>query len=270
MITLKEILQIPTCSSNEELLVSFIENFCIKNNYSYKKDHKNNLYITKGTAKYFPCVVAHTDTVHDDQIELISNDLNLQLKEKIFNEEKRLYAYNPLTNKPTGIGGDDKCGVYICLRLLESLENIKVAFFVEEEIGMLGSKECDLDFFKDVGYAVQFDAPTDNWFSEYCSGEQLWNESFFEEAKDVLKEYSIDNISYDPFTDIVQLRRKFDFCCSVLPTGYYNQHSINEYVVPEHTEKCVNFGKKFIEKLGLKKFTFDKYIHESFNNRPRS
>jgi hypothetical protein len=35
--------------------------------------------------------------------------------------------------KPTGIGGDDKCGVYACLELLKELPNLKAAFFVSEE-----------------------------------------------------------------------------------------------------------------------------------------
>lgn len=270
MIKLNEILRIPTYSSHEELMISFIENFCIENNFTYKKDHKNNLYVTKGVADYYPCVVSHMDTVHKDHVELIKKKVKLEIEEIIYKGEKRLCAYNPITNLPTGIGGDDKCGVYICLKLIESLDNIKAAFFVEEEIGMLGSSECDLEFFKDVGYAMQFDAPTNNWFSRSCSGEELWPEYFFKEVEDVLEKYSIDNISYDPFTDVVQLRKKFDFCCSVLPTGYYNQHTVEEYVIPEHTEKCVLLGKDFIQKLGCKKYKFDTYSYEDFDHRAES
>ena len=54
---------------------------------------------------------------------------------------------------------------------------LKAAFFVSEEIGMLGSKQADPKFFEDVGYALQFDAPTGNWFSVQCSGTKLWTES---------------------------------------------------------------------------------------------
>lgn len=266
MIKLNDVLEIPTYSSHEDLLVSFVENFCIERNIHYKKDRKNNIYITKGKAEYFPCAVAHLDTVHRDHVELIKQKINLGIEEVVMGNEKRLYAYNPITNRPTGIGGDDKCGVYICLQLLEFFENIKVAFFVEEEIGMLGSKICDVDFFKNVGYAIQFDAPTDNWFSKTCSGESLWTNDFFQEIESVLKEHSVDNISYDPFTDIVQIRQKFDFCCSVLPTGYYDQHTVNEYVVPEHTEKCVNLGKDFIQKLGLKKHIFINNLYDKDAN----
>jgi putative aminopeptidase FrvX len=57
-----------------------------------------------------------------------------------------LKAYNDLGN-PTGIGGDDKCGVYACLELLKELPNLKAAFFVSEETGCHGSKKADPNFF---------------------------------------------------------------------------------------------------------------------------
>jgi putative aminopeptidase FrvX len=260
MLNLRDVLKIPSVSRYEKLVINYIENYCIENKILYKKDYKGNLYLTKGNVEkeYFPCVVAHMDTVHDDQIDLIEQEIPLDIIEEKFDGSTVLFANHPLKNRPTGIGGDDKCGVYICLRLLEKIENIKCAFFVEEEIGMRGSSVCDLDFFNDVGYALQFDAPTMDWFSESCSGYNLWTEDYFGVVENILKEYNIKNISKDPFTDVVQLRKKFDFCCSVLPTGYYNQHSANEFVVEEETESCVNLAVDFIKKLGNKKYYFQK------------
>ena len=70
MTFLKEILEIPSFSGMEQLVVNYIVNFCKKHGFSYFKDKYNNVYITKGTineGEYYPCVVAHTDTVHYDQ-----------------------------------------------------------------------------------------------------------------------------------------------------------------------------------------------------------
>lgn len=280
------------------MVVDFIQNFCVKNKLNYEKDHKGNIYVTKGLADYYPCVVAHMDTVHKDQVSLVDSGTLLDIIEWppgtfIHKESKPCFSYsldgespallnksftilnamNPETNEPTGIGGDDKCGVYICLELLSKIDNIKAVFFVEEECGMLGSKNLsNIKFFENVGYALQFDAPTKNWFSYSCSGVKLWSEEFFDVVSPALNEHSVDNISYDPFTDVVQLRKYFDFCCAVLPTGYYDQHSANEFVVKEHTLECVEIGKKFINLLGEKRYTFidhsdndkeqEKYIQE--------
>jgi tripeptide aminopeptidase len=261
ILSLRNVLRIPSFSTREELMVEYIENYCIENKLSYKKDSKNNIYVVKGKVsqdEYFPCAVAHTDTVHRDQIDLVESCMNLDIFEEKQDGKTILTATNPIKNTKTGIGGDDKCGVYICLRLLEKMDNLKCAFFVEEEIGMKGSKLCDLEFFNDVGYAIQFDAPTNDWFSESCSGHRLWSEEYFETIQGVLAKHGVKNISTDPFTDVVQLRKKFDFCCSVLPTGYYNQHSKFEYVVEEETEDCVRLAVDFIEKLGYKKYYFEK------------
>ena len=256
MLELEDILKIPTYSGREDMLVDKIEDFCLSNKLVYHKDHKNNLYVVKGDAEYYPCVVSHTDTVHNDQENLISENENLEILSKSFDGLTFLTALN--NGVESGIGGDDKCGVWICLNLLQKLENIKCAFFTEEEVGMKGSRECDVDFFKNVGYALQFDAPTDNWFSKSCSGFNLWTENFFQKVEPLLKEYGVDNISKDPFTDVVQLRKKFDFCCSVLPTGYYNQHSAHEYVIKEHTQKCLKLGFDFLNTLGFDKYAFEK------------
>lgn len=260
---LRTILSIPSFSSREELVIEFIQLFCKENSFSYKKDFKNNIYITKGNAEYYPCVVAHMDTVHREQDYLVDLNLNLSIVEtkKYFDKENLtiLSAIDPVSKLKTGIGGDDKCGIYICLKLLERIDNIKVAFFVEEECGMIGSKNLLKSFFKDVGYAVQFDAPTNNWFSYSCSGVALWNEEFFQKIKNVLYNYNIDNISLDPFTDVVQIRKNFDFCCAVLPTGYYNQHCSDEFVIEEHTNDCVELGFDFIKALGENKYVFQKH-----------
>lgn len=253
---LRELLSIPTFSSKEDLVIKFIENHCKENSYNYFKDYKNNIYITKGLTKHYPCIVAHMDTVHSDQTKLIDSKINLLISENINDGLTYLSALDPTNNKKTGIGGDDKCGIYICLELLKKIDNIKVAFFVEEECGMIGSKNLAKTFFEDVGYAIQFDAPTNNWFSYSCSGVRLWTEEFFSAIKGVLENHKIDNVSKDPFTDIVQIRKNFDFCCAVLPTGYYNQHTPNEFVVEEHTVDCVDLGLEFIKTLGEKKYTF--------------
>lgn len=261
MVSLKEVLEIPSFSGMEELVVEFIVNFCEKHNLDYYLDDYNNVYVTKGKIKkdeYYPCVVAHTDTVHFDQKSMIENREKITIKEvNPIDGKTRLMGWNSATDSPTGIGGDDKVGVYICLNMLLEFDTMKAAFFVEEEIGMRGSKKADPEFFKNVGYAIQFDGPTRNWFSKTLMGKNLWNEDFLTDVKPLLETYNVDNFSIDPFTDVLQIVEKFGICCSVFPTGYYNQHSKFEYVIPEETEECYQLGKEALQVLGLKKYTFN-------------
>ncbi|MDB0059658.1 hypothetical protein N9F18_00720 [bacterium] len=163
---LKEVLSIPSVSGDESMVRDYIIEYAKNNGIEYYTDSKKNLYLTKGSDKmtsgeYYPCVVSHMDTVHGSHRELIETKTNLIIENS---EMGTLIAKHPTTKEQTGIGGDDKCGVYVCLEMFERFDVLKGAFFVEEEIGMLGSKQADDKFFENVGYAIQFDAPSSNYF----------------------------------------------------------------------------------------------------------
>lgn len=258
---LKTTLSIPTVYGEEEVMKDYIISFAKHNCIDYHMDSKGNIYLTKGSEKmtegeYYPCVVSHMDTVHKNHTTLIQNNERLEIKES----EGILTAYHPHTNKQTGIGGDDKCGVFVCLSMLEHCDVLKGAFFVEEEIGMLGSKHADPEFFKNVGYAIQFDAPSANWISEVCSGVKLFDKEFKTHITNILSEGGYTKFSIDPFTDVNQLAQKFDFNCLNLGCGYYKQHTDSEYVVIEEVEKSLKMGKKLIDYLGIKKYIHHKEI----------
>ena len=51
-------------------------------------------------------------------------------------------------------------------------ENIKVAFFVGEEVGCIGSSKANMDFFKDVRFVIQCDRRGSNdLIASICSTE---------------------------------------------------------------------------------------------------
>ncbi len=250
---LKEVLSIPSISGKENLIRDYIIEFAHNNDIEFEVDSKGNVYLTKGVdrmtlGEYYPCVVSHIDTVHRSHIDLIEQNIRLDVVDKGNGD---LIAYNPLTGLQTGIGGDDKCGVFVCLSLFLEMDILKGAFFVEEEIGMLGSKEADREFFKNVGYAIQFDAPSANWITEVCSGVKIFDPEFKNKIKTVLSEGGYTKFSNDPFTDVNQLSQKFDFNCLNLGCGYYEQHRDSEYVVVDEVMKSLHMGIKLIRHLGI-------------------
>lgn len=265
---LKQVLSVPSSSYKEHLMISFLENWLTENNIPYYTDEFGNVYATKKTNlqenQFFPCVVSHTDTVH-----IISN-INI-LEKQLPDSDKNLKL--SLTSvdddgEPNGIGGDDKCGVYICLRLLRELPNVKAAFFVSEEIGCKGSLNADPKFFEDVGYAIQFDAP-ENWMVTYtCMGIELFDikSEFFDKCHNVLTEDFNHKKNYlrHPYTDVYALRKKFDFACINISCGYYNYHKLDEYVVVDDVENSHDVGVKMIEQLGYNKYEFKKQANTRF------
>jgi putative aminopeptidase FrvX len=256
---LKEVLSVPTKTYQEEKMVEFLVNWLTENNISHFVDEHNNVYATKQESTelpedfYFPCVISHTDTVHNIDTINISEEMLPNAQREIKLSYK---AYND-QGKPTGIGGDDKCGVFACLTLLQELPYLKAAFFVSEETGCHGSLKASEDFFSNVGYGIQFDAP-ENWMiTEKCFGQVLFDREteFFETCDKVLTEGMNQNdMQYmvHPYTDVYALRGKFDFSCINISIGYYNYHTKNEYVVVEDVFNGINMGRKMIENLGNK------------------
>ena len=190
------------------------------------------------------------DSVFYDHIYLIERN-----KRKIIKiEDDKIVAYHPDTNYRTGLAGDDLCGVFLCLKMLEHFPVLKAAFFVKEEEICKGSRKADKNFFKDVGYCVEFDAPGINRYSEWLGKIKIFDDDFNNIVKPVLEKYKIDNYSYDTYTDVLELKKSFGISCANLPAGYYNYHKSNEYVVISDVDKCMKLGKDFIKKLGNKKY----------------
>jgi di/tripeptidase len=266
---LKEVLSVPTYTYQEDLMVQFIVDWLKSNNIEHYVDEHLNVYAIKQTGELpedfmFPCVVAHTDTVHkldtinvrEEMLPNSNGDLKLSLK-----------AYND-NGLPTGIGGDDKCGVFACFELLKELPNLKAAFFVSEETGCHGSKMADPSFFTNVGYAIQFDAP-ENWMvTETCYGARLFDREgeFFEKCNKVITESMNEKREYmiHPYTDVYALKTKFDFSCINFSIGYYRYHTNQEYVVVEDTFNGIEMGKQMIELLGYKKYTHEPQKSSTF------
>ena len=64
---LKDVLSVPTKTYQEDLMVEFLINWLEENGIPFNVDIDNNIYAIKQTDEfvdYFPCVIAHTDTVH--------------------------------------------------------------------------------------------------------------------------------------------------------------------------------------------------------------
>ena len=242
---LKEVLSVPTYSRQEDLMIEYLERVLIEKGYDYKKDSIGNIYVTKGKAEYFPCFVAHTDTVHS---------VNHNLKVVQLEEEGKtiLTGIDTKTMRPSGIGGDDKCGVFLCLEMLDTLDNVKVALFVSEEIGCVGSRQADPEFFSNVGYAIQYDSPKGNSMSMTLMGKELFikESDFGNKVSDLILEHGIDDWARHPYTDIWPLMEKFNFSCLNLAAGYHRYHTDNEYVVVEEVQNGFELGLKLHQELG--------------------
>lgn len=222
---MRKIFEVQSSSGKCGEMNDFIQDYISSlndDNILVEQDGVGNIYVTKGVATTYPCIVSHTDTVHD----IIPKEDYM-----VIDNNKHFFAINKSKMDLTGIGGDDKCGIYTCLDNLIREPKIKLAFFVDEEIGCVGSSQADLSFFNDVSFILQADRKGYNDIVSNISGIEMFDADFLFKIDDTLNLYHRE-LNNGGMTDVMQLAEDgvqvsmANFSC-----GYYNPHSDSEYVV---------------------------------------
>jgi len=213
-----------------------------------------NIYITKGKAKSYPCVVAHMDTVH----RIGANLTLLKIGDNYT-------GFNTVTMTQTGIGGDDKVGIFIALECLVKFDNIKIAFFRDEEIGCQGSYEANMNFFKNCGFVLQCDRRGNEDFITNASGVELSSKDFRKRISGIVKGHGY-KYGYGMMTDVMALKEEgLKVSCANISCGYYNPHCDNEYVNKSDVANCMAMVFEIIELIGNERFNHN-YHKPSFRS----
>ena len=217
--------------------------------------HDGNIYIEKGDALQKPCIVAHMDTVHN-----IVEDLS------IIDIDGKLTGFNKVQMTQTGIGGDDKVGIFIALECLHHFDNIKVAFFRDEEVGCVGSGLADMPFFDDCTFVLQCDRKGNKDFITNASGTELSSSIFQKTIKKTIKKYGY-SFANGMMTDVMTLKQNgLKVSCANISCGYYNPHCENEYVVVDDVMNCLSMVMDIISSFGTEQFIHE-YVPKYTNTR---
>lgn len=229
-------------SYNEKRMVLYLDNWLYKHKLDYTIDDIGNIIVTKGKAATYPCIVSHMDTVHhfvDDY--------------KIFDDKKRnLFAKDG--KKATGIGGDDKCGIFACLYFLDKLPVAKVVFFTQEESGCKGSDKIDKLFFDDCRYIIQLDRRGKKDFIDTKFREKTVSHGFSSEIGHIKKEFKFKSTE-GSITDCINLWSDgVGISCVNISSGYYNSHMKTEYIAIDELWNSILFTKEVIKTLKPKRY----------------
>ena len=217
---LKTLYGINSKSGKEARIKEFVCSYLNGKGVDISEDYFGNLFITKGQSREYPCIVAHLDEVHDVE------------KTTLVVEGENIYATDA-QGANVGCGADDKNGVWMALKLLETKDVLKVALFVHEEklneeAGCRGSRACDLSWFDDTMCLLQCDRRGATDVVSVGKGEiALCEEGFI--PYEILDRYGY-SYTDGGRTDVVALRERGlkKNCCNI-SCGYYNAHKENEY-----------------------------------------
>lgn len=234
---LKKLYEIHALSGKEKKIRNFIKGYIFENipGVEITGDKAGNLFITKGQADTYPCIVAHLDQVQ----RLHSKDF------RAIETDDVIFGYSPSNRRQEGLGADDKNGIWVALQCLMKYETLKIAFFVSEEIGCVGSSSADITFFNDCRFVIQPDRRGYSDVITQISWEPLCCEQF-------LSEIQPGKFGYKPtdglMTDILALRENgLEISCINLSCGYYEPHTDCEFTVKSDLKKCLEYVQFIIE-----------------------
>lgn len=237
MNTLIDLYNISAPSRHEDMMVNYIEEKLNEYGATTYRDAHNNLYATKGISDTYPCVVAHTDEVHNKKPKNFS----------VFQVADMLIGIDTKKNKYVGIGADDKNGIWVALETFRQREIVKGAFFVSEEIGCVGSSMADMEFFDDCRFVLQCDRRGSSDFISNASGVEL-------STMDFVEAIGIEQFGYREadgmMTDVMQLKQNgLGVCCANISCGYYNPHTDTEYTVYSELENALRLVLHIVDNL---------------------
>jgi tripeptide aminopeptidase len=239
----KSILEVQSCSGKVERMTQLIVTTARSFGASVIVDN-GNVYVTKGKPKDngYPCMASHTDTVHNivpDNEYSVGYDTTNRI----------IYAYNPVKRNFTGIGGDDKVGIYIALAAVRDFDSIKAVFFRDEEIGCVGSALADLTFFSDCMYVLQCDRRGYGDFINNISGTDISSKDFQNDISHIIKQYGY-NFTKGMTTDVGKLTSLgVGISCANMSCGYYNPHSPEEIIVVDDVYSCKEMVYTIIDRI---------------------
>lgn len=169
-------------------------------------------------------VVAHMDTVFEAPPKRLFYD---RKKDKIFNPDG-------------GLGGDDRCGVYAILQLLEKFRPY-VLFTEDEEIVCVGAEKTVKKLEKpNIKYIIEFDPKG----KDDCVFYDCGNEEFM----DYVESFGFKT-DYGTCSDISILGSSWNIASVNLSIGYYHEHTEKEYVVFNQLQKTINRAKSMLKTL---------------------
>lgn len=249
---------------NELILPDFID-ICKMKQRELKKHLKNELIgagyenvVSKDGYLYakgdIPILLtAHMDTVHREVV-------------KTFSEVKKNGKH--YLSSIQGIGGDDRCGIYMILQLIKT-HKCSILFCEDEEIGGKGGRKILTNVtymkeLKDLKYMIELDRTHEKDAVFYnCDNKEFTK---FICSNTGYKE------SYGSFSDISYLAPSAGIAAVNLSCGYYNAHMTNEYVVIEEMLNTIEVVKKLLDveceqfKYVRKEYSYGGYRNYNFGD----
>jgi hypothetical protein len=187
-----------------------------------------------------PTIVAHLDQVHD-----YARGFNLVL---LGSKSDKIVAYDR-NKRRVGTGGDDKCGVYVAVKMLMSDVPCRAIFTQDEEIGCIGAGEVHPSWGNLSSILLQADRRGNNDLIFHTNGGRIASQGLIDRVL-ALPECEGMKPEYGSITDVGDLCVTFDVAGFNISSGYYNAHQRDEWIILSELEQCFDRVKAIASMVG--------------------
>jgi hypothetical protein len=172
-------------------------------------------------------LTAHMDTVHKETVKNFYEFVNDKGEHII--------------SSPQGIGGDDRCGIYMILEIIKDYKP-SILFCEDEEIGGIGSKKfCKTELIKELEnmkYLIELDRAN--------AKDAVFYDCDNPEFTEFITKTTGFKEAYGSFSDISNLAPECGVAAVNLSCGYYNAHTLREEVNVEEMLNTIKVVKKLL------------------------
>jgi hypothetical protein len=156
-------------------------------------------------------LIAHLDTVH-----------HYPVKHICYSKDGKIVM------SPEGIGGDDRAGVYMILKIIEQAR-CHVLFCEDEEIGGQGAQKFTRSRISpEINYMVEMD--------RHGAGDAVFYGCANPEFTEFVCGFGFQE-AYGTFSDISVVAPHLGVAAVNISAGYYNEHRTHEHINLEHIKR---------------------------------
>lgn len=221
-----------------------LKSFCatMLKHYDYEPVEGDGFVYGKGEIPIL--LVAHLDTVHK------------KLPEDIYFDSDQGIMWSP-----DGIGGDDRCGVYLILKILKNYKPY-VMFLEDEEIGSVGaSKMLKQVKQPDINFIIELDRRG----KDDCVFYECDNKEF----KKYIESFGFKE-KIGSFSDICTICDDWDVASVNLSVGYKNEHTFYETINVNYMNDTYNKVINILNDSNSKYYDFQRKVYPRYKNNWRN
>ena len=213
-------------------------------------DRHGNIFFERGKSDKKICLCAHLDTVFE------------------FSDKHKILNKNGIYTSPAGIGGDDKCGIYAILNILENTDfDLKGVFFSGEEVGCIGSSQMDLRFFENTSFLIGIDrrGKSDLILDYNLDLENPQN--FLDFILPIAKKFQYKKTN-GLITDVFEIQNRMEnpVCAINVSCGFYLPHTKKEFINIFDLQNCINLICSILKSYdGVSEYFCKKQVFEFEN-----